>query len=426
MNRIVSFLQAVTLAVVIPPALPAVAKTCDVRSFGAKGDGVTKDTRAVQQAIEACSASRGGGTVRLSGGRFLIAPIEIRSNVTLDIEKDAILLGSTDRADYPPAVRMRQHTVAPLLSITNAVNVTLHGGGVIDGQGTVWWEYVKGIKDAGVLGTDHPRPMLLFLDHAKHVVVEDLTIQNSGFWQVVPYYSDDLVFRRLRILAPQRGAPNTDAIDPFSSSHVLIEHLFASTGDDNIAIKSGSINSAGPDAPSQDITIRDCEFEAGHGLSIGSELAGGVQRVHVERVHFKGTDQGIRIKANRDRGNDVSDLSFQDITMEGVGTAIVISEYYPKMMPEGEAQAVAVGRLTPFFHNIRIENLTASGSRTAGVIMGLPESPVKGLVLRNVTLSATEGLTVAFARATFDHVQVKADQGEAMIIQKTAQVEIVK
>jgi polygalacturonase len=424
MNRISSFLRAIALAMLIPAASSS-AKTCDVRSFGAKGDGVTKDTRAVQRAIDACSAAR-GGTVRLRAGRFLIAPIEIRSNVTLDIEKDAALLGSTDRADYPVVLRMRQHTVAPLLSITNAANVTLQGGGVIDGQGKIWWEYVKGIKDSGILGTDHPRPMLLFLDHAKHVVVENLTIQNSGFWQVVPYYSDDLVFRRLRILAPQRGAPNTDGIDPFSSSHVVIDHVFASTGDDNVAIKSGPINSAGPDAPSHDISITDCEFESGHGLSIGSELAGGVHNVHAERIHFKGTDQGIRIKANRDRGNDVSDLTFQDITMEAVRTAIVISEYYPKMMPEGEAQPAPVGRLTPFFHNIRIENLTATGSATAGVIMGLPESPVKDLVLKNVTLSAAEGLTVAFAQAIFDHVQVNASHGEPIMVQKTAQVEMLK
>jgi polygalacturonase len=156
MKRISFFLRAAALAVVIPTALSA-AKTCDVRSFGARGDGVAKDTKAVQQAIDACSAVRGGGTVRLSGGRFLIAPIEIRSNVTRDVEKDAVLLGSTDRANYPPAVRMRQHTVAPLLSITNAVNVTIEGGGVIDGQGKVWWDYVKGVKDSGVLGIGESR-----------------------------------------------------------------------------------------------------------------------------------------------------------------------------------------------------------------------------------------------------------------------------
>ncbi len=95
-----------------------------------------------------------------------------------------------------------------------------------------------------------------------------------GFWQIVPYYSDDLTFRNIRILAPR--SPNTDAIDPFSSSNIVIDHVFSSVGDDNIAIKSGEINSPGPDAPSKNITITDCTFENGHGLSIGSEIAGGV------------------------------------------------------------------------------------------------------------------------------------------------------
>lgn len=411
-------------SILVVPML-AQAKVCDVRSYGAKGDGASKDTQSIQSAIDDCSGS-GGGTVRISNGRFVTAPIEIKSNVTLDIEKDAILLGSTDRSDYPQALRMRQHTVEPLLAVTNASNVTIEGGGIIDGQGKVWWDYVKDVKDSGILGTDHPRPMLLLIDHSKHVVVKDVTIQNSGFWQVVPYYSDNLVFHNLRILAPQRGAPNTDGIDPFSSSHVVIDHVFSSTGDDNIAIKSGAINSPGPDSPSHDISISDCDFEAGHGLSIGSEISGGVQNVHAERIHFKGTDQGIRVKANRDRGNDVSNLTFKDITMEGVRTAIVVSEYYPKVIPEGEVKAAPIARLTPFFHDIQLENVTATGSDLAGVIIGLPESPVKDILLKNVSISATRGFSIAFADVTLNHVSVKAERGEPLTISETAHVTTVK
>jgi polygalacturonase len=419
-----TFLLLIAPSIVLASAM-AQTKVCDVRAYGANGDGITKDTKAIQAAIDDCAAA-GGGTVRLSGGRFVIAPIELKSNLEFDVEKDAVLLGSADRADYPQAARMRQQTVEPLIELANANNVTIKGGGVIDGQGKVWWDYVKGVKDTGILGTDHPRPMLLLIDHSKHVVVEDITIQNSGFWQVVPYYSDNLVFRNLRILAPQRGAPNTDAIDPFSSSHVTIDHVFASTGDDNVAIKSGAINSPGLDSPSHDITITDCEFEAGHGLSIGSEVAGGVQNVRAERIRFKGTDQGIRVKANRDRGNDVSNLTFKDITMENVRTAILISEYYPRVMPEGDVAAAPIGRLTPFFHDIHIENVTATGSDWAGVVIGLPESPVKELTMKNVSISATKGLNIAFAQVTLDHVTVTATQGDPIYVAKTAQVLTVK
>ena len=309
----------ISAAILASALVTAGAQTvCDVRTFGAKGDGITKDTAAIQKAVDSCSPKQ--GMVKLAGGRFVSGPLEIKTGITLDVEKDAMLLGSTDRSDYHPATLMRQHTPQPFLHIANADHVTISGGGVIDGQGQVWWDYVKGVKDSGILGTDHPRPMGMLIDHANHVTVENITFQNAGFWQIVPYYSDYLTFRNLKVMAPQRGAPNTDGIDPFSSSHISIDHYWSSVGDDNIAIKSGAIDSPGPDSPSTDITISDCHFEAGHGLSIGSEVAGGVQHVHAERISFKGTDQGIRIKSNRDRGADISDLSFKDITMEDVGT----------------------------------------------------------------------------------------------------------
>ena len=252
--------------------------------------------------------------------------------------------------------------------------------------------------------------MGLVFEHSRHITVENVTVQNAGFWQIVPYYSSDLTFRNIRILAPH--SPNTDAIDPFSSNHIVIDHVFSSVGDDNIAIKSGAINSAGPDDPSAYITITDCTFENGHGLSIGSEIAGGVQHVHAERIHFKGTDQGIRIKANRDRGHDVSDITFKDITMEDVKTAILVSEYYPKVAPDGPVDPAPITRLTPFFHDIHIENVTATGSNVAAVIVGLPEAPVKDLTLKNVNIGAEKGVTFAYAEVKATGVTVKAAQGE--------------
>ncbi len=404
---------------VVTSSAMAAGKVCDVRHYGAKGDGTTKDTKAIQAAIDDC-AGKEHGTATLSGGTFLSGPILLKSNVTLNIAKGAELLGSPDREDFPMVTFARNKTVQPLVSAVNQENVAIEGEGIIDGNGKIWWDYVKGTKDAGVLGNDHPRPMGVVFDHTKHVRMEGVTVKNAGFWQIVPYYADDLVFRNIRILAPK--SPNTDAIDPFSSSNIVIDHVFSSVGDDNIAIKSGAINSPGPDAPSKNITITDCTFENGHGLSIGSEIAGGVQNVHAERIHFKGTDQGIRIKAARDRGNDVSNISYKDITMEDVKTAILITEYYPHPAPEGEVPAEAVGRLTPKFHGIKIENVTATGSNTAGIIVGLPESPVADLTLKNVHLEGKTGMSIAYANVTLDDVTVKPQTGEAITIAPTAKV----
>lgn len=405
---------AIPLAVLaLSASLACAAKTCNPREFGAKGDGTTKDTAAIQKAIDTC-ASQGGGTVRLTAGTYLSAPIVLKSNITLQLDRGARLLGSPDHDDYPAKTEFRAPGIQSLVSATDAENIAITGDGIIDGQGESWWQMARSVHDAGVMGNPHPRPRLVVFDHCKHVRMEGVTVQNSPMWQIVPYYSDDVVIRNVRVLAPPRS-PNTDAVDPFSSSNVRIDHLYADTGDDDVAIKSGAANTEDND-PVRDITVTDCTFLHGHGLSIGSELAGGAHNILAERIHFDGTDNGIRVKANRDRGNDVGHLVFRDIDMRDVKNPLVVSEYYPRIIPaEGAMTPQPVTRLTPHFHDIVFENVTATGGAMAGAIIGLPEAPVENVVLKNVNLSGATGLTVGYANVTGTNVTVHADKGEAII-----------
>ena len=407
------------LVLSVSAAALAHAQSCDPRAYGAKADGTSKDTAAIQKAIDTCAA-KGGGTVHLTAGTYVTAPIMLKSNITLQLDKGATLLGSPDHADYPSKTEFHVPDLQPLIGAENAENIVITGGGTIDGNGASWWQEARSIQDHGILG-NHPRPKLMILDHCQHVRIENVTVQNSPMWQLVPYYSDDVTIRNVRILAPQHS-PNTDAIDPFSSSHMVIDHVYSDVGDDNVAIKSGAINSPGPDSPSHDITITDCTFMHGHGLSIGSEIAGGAYNVTAERVHFNGTDNGIRVKANRDRGNDVRHLVFRDIDMKNVKNALIISEYYPKVMPPADNTAQPLGRLTPHFHDIVLENVTATDSEAAGAIVGLPESPVKDVVLKNVSIQAKTGLNVGFAQVTLDHVTVQAEKGEGIVKMTGAEV----
>jgi polygalacturonase len=424
--RVWIFLAGITLLVFLPENAARAwgqNRVCDPHAFGAKGDGSTKDTRAIQSAINSCS-EKGGGVVKLNGGTFLSGPIALKSNITLEVDKGATLLGSPDHEDYPPKTEFREPAVEPLVIAINATNVSITGEGVIDGAGASWWKMARGAKDAGVMGV-HPRPRLVVFDHCKHVRVEGITLQNSPFWQLVPYYSDDVVIRNIRVLAPA-NSPNTDAIDPFSSSNVVIDHVYADVGDDDVAIKSGAINSPGGDQPSRNIRITDSTFMHGHGLSVGSEIAGGAQNITAERIHFNGTTNGIRVKANRDRGNDVSHLVFRDLDMQGVKIAILISEYYPKVLPQGNVAPAPVTRLTPHFHDITIEHLTATGSDTAGVIVGLPESPVQRVVLKDVSIQAAKGLTVGYAEVTGKNVSIQSQSADPIVSLAGAKVSIKK
>ena len=392
------------------PAWAAVG-VCNVRQYGAKGDGVSKDTVAIQKAIDACAKT--GGTVRLEGGTFVSAPIVLRSHSHLELAKGTTLLGSPDHADYPAKMEFRAPGMQSLVSATGVSDVSITGGGTIDGNGESWWIESRQFKDSGILGSGHTRPRLMVFDHCQHVLVDGLTLQNSPMWQLVPFDSDDVVLRNLRILAPEKS-PNTDAIDPFSSSNVVIDHVFADVGDDDIAIKSGMIDSPGGDLPSKNIVITNVEFAHGHGLSIGSELAGGAQNISVNHAHFHGTDNGIRIKANRDRGNDVSGITFNDIQMQDVKTALILSEYYPGLLPAADAQPAPVTRLTPHFHGITISNLSATATKSAGAIVGLPEAPIQGVTLLNISIQAPQGLTIGYADVTATKLDVHASSGSAI------------
>ncbi|EEF26321.1 Polygalacturonase precursor, putative [Ricinus communis] len=384
------------------PGLAFAAKSCDVKAYGATGDGVTKDTAAIQKAIDDCAAA-GGGTVVLAGAPMYVSgPLVLKSHITLSIATGTTLAGSEEHDDYPLIEELRESGRQPLLSSDKATDITINGGGTIDGRGQSWW------PDRSAA---NKRPRLIVFRHSSHILMENITVQNSPSWQIVPYYSTDLVFRNMTVYAPDRVSHNTDGIDPFSSSHVLIEHVTIDTGDDNIAIKSGQPNSPGGDEPSHDIVIRDSTFLHGHGLSIGSEVAGGVYNVLAERIHFKGTGTGVRIKSNRDRGNELKHFVYRDLKMEDVNTPILISEFYPKIPDVIDSQPV--GRLTPRFSDITIENLTATGARQAAIIVGLPESPVTGLKLTNVRIKADKGAVIKYAHMDTKGFIVNARQGHA-------------
>jgi len=191
-----------------------------------------------------------------------------------------------------------------------------------------------------------------------------------------------------------------------------------------VSTESGAIGSPGPDAPSRDITISDCTFLHGHGLSVGSEIAGGARNIRAVRIHFDGTDNGIRVKANRDRGNDVGPLTFRDIEMKDVKNALIISEYYPKVLPHDGETAQPVTRLTPHFHDITLENVSASGSTSAGAIVGLPEAPISGVVLRNVKIGAQHGLTISYAAVSGESVTIEVAEGQAIAKQVGAAISL--
>ncbi|HTL73836.1 MAG TPA: glycosyl hydrolase family 28 protein, partial [bacterium] len=244
---------------------------------------------------------------------------------------------------------------------------------------------------------------------------ENLTLQNSPKFHLVPSDCDDVVISNVTFVAPER-APNTDAMDP-SGHRYLITKCKVDVGDDNIAIKAGK-KIPGREFQSEDFTITDCTFLHGHGMSIGSETVGGVRNVTVRNCTFENTENGIRIKSDIRRGGIVENLVCENITMKNVNPAITLTCVYQGTSAgdkqPGLAQTSAVsGGNVPIFRNIRISNLTATCSKAAGLILGLPESCIANVVLENVKITAAKPFAISNAKGVkLKNVSVSVPKGE--------------
>jgi len=391
--------------------LPNIFGICNVRTFGAVGNGIQKDTVAIQNAIDKC-ASLGGGIVEIPTGIFLSAPLFLKSNIVLKVDVGATLLASQVPQDYvvPPGV-----TVAtPMLAFINSFNIhniVITGGGVIDGQGAPWW----------ALGTPaSARPRLIELARTNNILVNTITLQNSPSFHLFLSVTNNVIVKHVTITAPATS-PNTDGIDPATSHNVLIDHCIIDTGDDNVAIKSGVADPAFPNAGSSNIVVEHSQFIHGHGMSIGSETNGGVQNVLVDDIAFQNTTNGIRIKSTRSNGGNVSGILYRHITMTDVKHPIIISGYYPHIPPVTDP-AQPITATTPNFHDITIDDFVATGALDVGNIVGLPEQQFANITLHHVNITALTGLEVRNATLFAKDTTITVATAPAYIIEVNGQV----
>lgn len=293
----------------------AKGKIYNILDYGAKDDTAFKNTTAIQAAINACTA---GGTVYIPKGTFISGALFLKSNMTLYIEKEATLKGAVTPEDYLPMILNRFEgwelkTYASLLNAGtlnrngsyNVKNLRITGGGTISGGGRKLGDAIVSI--AGLRG----RGRLILLMNCQDVSISNLTITEPPCWTIHYLYSDNISCHNLTIIT--KGIRNGDGIDPDSSTDSYIFNCTFDTGDDCIAIKSGK-NPEGffVAKPTRNVRITNCDFIRGHGISIGSEMSGGVSDVLVQDCSAGALLHGVQIKGTKDRGGYVRNITVID------------------------------------------------------------------------------------------------------------------
>jgi polygalacturonase len=478
MNKLNFFRQTVFSALILVSASQAIAQvkpysfehlpevretkfkndTIRITSFGAKNDGVTLNTKSINDAIAACN-KKGGGVVVIPAGLWLTGPVVLLSNVNLHLQKNALLQFTKDfnqyklvKGDWEGIPQMRNQSP---VSADNAENIAITGEGIIDGNGDAWrmvkkdkttesqwnkllasggtvipekkmWypseQSAKGsmLKNAGAISPektpefyasikDFLRPNLVVLNNCKRVLLEGVTFQNSPAWNLHPLLCEDLIVRNVYAKNPWYAA-NGDGIDIESCNNVLVEGSTFDVGDDGICIKSGR-DAAGRQRgmPTKNVIIRNSTVYHAHGgVVIGSEMSGGANNIFIYDCSFIGTDIGLRFKTTRGRGGVVEAIYAKDIVMKDiVGEAILFDMYYAAQDPialKGETREAPkvikypVSEETPVFRDFHISNVVCDGARRAVFIRGLPELNISDIYLDNLLIQANEGVVIQEAK----------------------------
>jgi polygalacturonase len=377
----------------------------DVRSFGAKGDGVTDDTYAVQTAIRYLPD---GARLIFPEGIYLTKPLVLRSHITLELEEGAELRGWPVREEWPIVPGMVKDlngkeiyfggfegyavpTYESYVSGQYIEDVAIVGKGTINGnaQESHFWENVHSFPAE--------RGRLLFFNRCKNVTLHGIHACNSHSWQIHPYYSDKIGIYDVFISAP-KDSPNTDAIDPESCDEVEIIGCRFSVGDDCIAIKSSKMELGMKlNRPADHHMIRNCLMQFGHGaVTLGSEISAGVRNLSVSHCYFVGTDRGLRIKTRRGRGKNsrIDEVCFENIKMDGVLTPFAVNMWYSCCDPDCHSEYVwsrehlPVDDRTPYLGRFLFKDIECVGAEVAACyIDGLPEAPVEEVVFENVSIA---------------------------------------
>ncbi|GEC72852.1 Glycosyl hydrolases family 28 [Flavobacterium flevense] len=360
----------------------------NVYDFGAKGDGITNDQAAIQKAIDACKEK--GGTVVLEKGTFLTGQIVLVNNLTLKIDASATLLGikSDDEKDYPHHLidtkypnRMLEDCQRRLIYGNKIRNVTITGGGTINGQGDYEpWMHVKEI------GTEKDRPSILAFVGSNNITVSNLTLIKPACWTQVYIESNNITIQNLKVNTGQL-TPNRDGIDIVDCHNVLIEDSSIASEDDGICFKSGS------EYGCKDIIVRRCildklNVKAGNCFKLGTDGLGGFMNFDVSELILKNAYQNSAFCIESMDGAVIDNLNFRDCQITNCGQAIfILLADRQRTVPDRKTRIGAISNIT--FKNIHGSDFT---QQYPSIITGIKGHNIQNVTFENLNFELKGGI----------------------------------
>ncbi|XP_074268406.1 putative polygalacturonase [Silene latifolia] len=369
------------------PVIPRL-HTVAITEFGAVGDGKTLNTLAFQNAIFYLQSfcDKGGAQLYVPPGRWLTGSLNLTSYMTLYLDRDAVILGSQDYEhwevvqplpSYGRGIDLPGWRYSSLLTGYNLTDVVITGdNGIIDGQGSFWWEaYNKHYLNDS-------RPHLLEFVDSSNIVIANITFLNSPAWSIHPIYCSEVLIENITVSTPPES-PYTSGIVPDSSVSMCIRYCNVSTSYDAIVLKSGWDEYGIAYAkPTINIHLKSLHLQSsmGSGVAFGSEMSGGIATVLVEQIHLHDSHIGIELKTAKGRGGFLQDISILEAEMRNVAVAFKVTGDFG-IHPDSGYNPNAF----PIVQDIKFTNVIGQNITMAGVFSGIHESPFTWFILSNIT-----------------------------------------
>ncbi|MBQ9448820.1 MAG: hypothetical protein IJU60_02990 [Acholeplasmatales bacterium] len=301
------------------------------RSFNIDNTGNKDVTKDIQKVLDEYQ----GEDIYLDKGKYLVSNLYLKSNTNLYLDPEAFLIGTTEEDKYD-IIKTRVAGIdmdwyPAILNIIDSENVMVSGGHIIGAGEYFYLKYWGKDMHSGMRGEydklglrsfcdyDCKRVRNMLVSNSNNIVIKDIELKDSGFWNLHILYSNDILVDHIKIISDNPIAPSTDGIDVDSSYDVTIKNSIISTNDDSISIKSGrDYDGFSKNISSHDIKIDNCEIFNGYGISFGSELSAGIYNVFISNIHYKNTDAGIRIKSSKTRKGYIKNIHINNIVATDV------------------------------------------------------------------------------------------------------------